>query len=119
MRILALPRPLAILTPSLPDEIDLKDLQYQVVLARRKAVQLITDINNAETKNLIKSIKDIENGPLNTTLKYTPMDVQKLRNIEIPERHEVRLVAPFYVRIIENSHFRMIRWRTSVEFAVS
>lgn len=87
-------------------EIDVKDLQFQVVLARRRAVQLITDINNAETKNLIKTIKDIENGPLNTKLSYSPMDVQKLRNIEIPERQEVRSIGPLYIRIIENSPFQ-------------
>lgn len=74
------------------DEIDLKDLQYQVVAYRKKAVQLITDINYAKSKNAIKEIKTIENEPINSQISYKSLNIQRLKNIPIPEVTQVRLV---------------------------
>lgn len=61
------------------DAIDVKDLQHQVVHSRKKAIKLITDIHEAETKAVIKSIKEIESRPINTDISYKPINLDKLR----------------------------------------
>lgn len=70
-------------------DIDLKDLQYQVVAYRKKAVQLITEINYAKSRNSVKEIKAIENEPINPKISYQSLNVEKLRSIPIPDVPQV------------------------------
>ena len=68
---------------------DVKDLQYTVVKSRSQAIALITDIYNAEAKAMIKQLKEIENRPFNTDITYKPLNIDKVKNVQVPELKRV------------------------------